>query len=94
MDYAELERRTMAHMLNVRGREGTGRTSYTGRLPRGLREDIMESMALGRAAMRLIDFSFAYASGRDDPENVIEFTDYPELPPEQLLLPPGEGDDK
>lgn len=90
MDYAELERRTLAHM-NVVGDEHRGRTSYTGRLPRGLHDDMMESIALGRAAMRGIDFGFVYGLGDpvDWPDNLIECTEYREVPPEQLLLPPG-----
>ncbi len=95
-DQGELERRTAAHLQvqGAVGREGKGRTKYSGRLPRGLHDDMMESIALGRAHLRLIDFSFPYGIGDQvdglPDEDAIECTDYTELPPEQLLLPPGE----
>lgn len=65
--YAELERRTLAHMTNVRGQEGTGRTRYTERVP-GPYNDMPDEARYAlrfqhdgeRRAFRLVDFSFAY----------------------------------
>ncbi len=111
-DQAELERRAGKYLQGTEAwQEGTGKTKYSGRLPSGLHDDMMESIALGRAALRMIDFCHAWAIG--DPvngppfgkvrpfptdDNLIECADYtelPEPPEEQLLLPPvGENDNE
>lgn len=108
-DQAELERRA-GEYLQVQGAvgsEGTGKTRYGGRLPDGLRDEMMEGIALGVAALQhMVDFLPDWAIGDpvDGPpfgkvrpfptdDNLIECTDYhelPELPPEQVLLPPVE----
>lgn len=91
-DQAELERRAGEYLQGAVGREGTGKTKYSGRLPDGLRDHMMDGIRLGRAAMYGIDFGFAYGIGDpvDWPDNLIECTDYTELPPEQLFLTAGE----
>ncbi len=102
-DQAEIERDMAVRFQGAVGREGTGKTRYSGRLPRGLRDDMMESIGLGLAALHMIDFLPAWAIGDqvDGPpfgksrpfpaDDAIECTDYTELPEEQLLLPSGRG---
>lgn len=86
-DQAGRERRASAYLQSLAvdqyariqgavGHEGTGKTRHDGRTIR----------------WPGIDFAFVYGIGDpvDWPDNLIECTDYHELPPEQLLLPPGE----
>lgn len=88
-DYAEPERRTLAHMLNVRRQEGTGRTR------RVTLDEILAQSMDNFGAMYGKTYVHGFGKSRPFPsDDVIECTEYRELPPEQLLLPPGEIDDQ